>query len=144
MQPPASQGRGLYRLKPNLGGKVSPIGGVGALLVRLGKPEFLANGCKGFLRRADVTVTEIKGALVDGEARNQFAAVEIVLRKAREPQPRLKFVALLHEVAALVDFSQKQPDGNVFGDVAFDASKFAGGLIDPHKAAPLEEDGAEP
>ena len=56
MQPPVSQGPGLYALKPMLGGKVSPIGSVCARLVRLGKREFLANGCKGFFGRADVAV----------------------------------------------------------------------------------------
>src|SRR6266849_3747384 len=60
MKPPVSQGRGLCRLKPILGEKVSLIGGVCARLVQLGMPEFLANGGEGFLGRADVTVARIK------------------------------------------------------------------------------------
>src|SRR5260370_16183706 len=80
---------------------------------------------------------------MDGETGKEFAAVKIVLRKAGEPQPGEEFVTLLHEVAALVDFSQKQADGNVFGDVAFDAPKFTRGFVDPHEAAYFGEDGSE-
>jgi hypothetical protein len=43
-------------------------------------------------------------------------------------------------MAALVDFPEKQADGNVFSDFAFDAGKFPGGLIDPHQATHLGED----
>src|SRR5437016_14343998 len=80
---------------------------------------------------------------MDGETVEDFAAVEIVLRKAGQPQPGQKFIALLHEVAALVDFSQKQADRNVFGNFSFDASQFTGRLLDPYKATHFREDRSE-
>src|SRR5713226_5322230 len=106
-------------------------------------PEFLANGGEGFPRRADVTVTGVEGALVSGKGRKQLPAVEVVLRKAGEPQPGHEFVAFLHEVAALVDFSEEQADGNVFGNFAFDAREFARTFVDPHEAAHFGVDGSE-
>src|SRR5271169_3389735 len=80
---------------------------------------------------------------MNGEAGKQFAALEIVLRKTGEPKPRQKFVAFLHKMAALINFSEKQADGNVFGYVALDASKFAGGFVDPHKTPHFGENGSE-
>src|SRR4029077_19226546 len=143
IQPPVSQVRGRYSLKPILRGKVSRVGGVRSLLVHLGMPEFLADGGEGFPGRADVAVVRVKSSLVQGEAGKQFSAVEIVLRKAGGPQPGWKLVALLHEVAALVDFSQKQADGNVLGDVALDAGKLAAGFVYPDKPAHFGKDGSE-
>src|SRR5258708_24088723 len=96
-------------------------------------PEFLPNGGEGFLRRPNVAVLRIKRTLVNGEAGKYFAAVEIVLRKADEPQPAPKFVALLHEVAALINFSHKQAHGNVVAYFAFDSGTFAGSFPDPNK-----------
>src|SRR5258708_18930886 len=96
-------------------------------------PEFLPNGGEGFLRRPNVAVLRIKRTLVNGEAGKYFAAVELGGQKAEEPQPGPKFVALLHEVAALINFSQKQAHGNVVGYFAFDAGKCAGSFIDPNK-----------
>jgi len=65
------------------------------------------------------------------------------MRKANEPQPGQKFVALLHEVAAFIDFPQKQADGNVFSDIALDARKFAADFVDPYEATHFGEDGSE-
>src|SRR5258708_12388080 len=107
-------------------------------------PEFLADGGEGFLRRADVAIVRIKSAFVNGKAGKQFAAVEIVLRETGEPQPRLKFVALLHEMAAFVDFSQKQADGNVLGDFAFNTPELARSLVSPYKAPHFCKNGTQP
>src|SRR6267154_2037412 len=109
------------------------IGGVCVGFVQLGMPEFLANDGESFLGRPDVAVVCIESPLVNGEAGKYFAAVEIVLRKADQPQPGPNFIALLHEVAALVNFSQKQAYCNVIGDFPFDAGKFARSFIDPNK-----------
>jgi hypothetical protein len=80
---------------------------------------------------------------VDGKARKEFAAVEIILRKAGEPESRLHFVALLHKVAALVDFPEKQPDGNVLGHIAFNARELLRILVNPDETMHLEKNGSE-
>src|SRR6266481_3187220 len=142
-KPPVSQGQGRYSLKPILGGKISWVGGIGSRLVQLGMPEVRLNSGERFLGRTDVAVVRVESSLVDGEAGKQFAAVEVVLRKTDEPQPGLKFIALLHKVAALVDFSQKQADGNVIGDFAFDAGKFARSFVDPNETVHFGEYGGQ-
>src|SRR5258708_34808857 len=71
--------------------------------------------------------------MVKGEVEKFFAAVKTLRRKGAEPQPGPKFIALLHEVAAFINFSQKQAYGNVIGDFPFHAGKFAGSFIDPNK-----------
>src|SRR6266446_4307848 len=106
-------------------------------------PEFLANGGESLLGRPDVAVVCIESPLVNGKAGKYFAAVEIVLRKTDEPQPGPKFIALLHEVASLVNFPEKQAHGNVLGDFAFDAGKFAGSFVDPNKTTHLGEHGGQ-
>ena len=56
VKPPVTQGRALCRFKNSPGGRVSLIGGARKRLVQLGAPELLADGCEGFVGRADVAV----------------------------------------------------------------------------------------
>src|SRR6266849_6266195 len=121
----------------------SRIGGGRGRFAQVGKAQFLANGHKRFFGRADITVVRIKGALVNGKTREEFAAVEIVLRKTREPESRRDFVALLHEMAAFVNLAKKQADGNVFGDFAFDPREFFGLFIHPDESANFGVNGSE-
>src|SRR5260370_12247593 len=126
-----------------LEGRVSGVGGVRAGLAQVSTPNLRANGHERFFGRANVAVIRINRAFVDGKARKEFASVEIVLRKAGQPQSGPDFVPLLHEVAALVDFSQEEADGYVFRDVSFDACELAGGLVDPHETVHFGEDRGE-
>src|SRR5260370_8309546 len=142
-KPPVWQGRGRYSLKPILGGKISWVGGIGSRLVQLGMPEFLLDSGERFLGGTDVAVVRVESTLMDGEAGKQFAAVEVILRKTDEPQPGLKFIALLHKVAALVDYSQKQADGNVIGGFAFAAGTCARSFVVPNETVHFGEYGGQ-
>src|SRR6266446_4415387 len=121
----------------------SRIGGRRTRFAQVGKSKFLANGEECLLGRADVTVVCIERALVDRKTREEFAAVKIVLRKTREPKSRRDFVALLHEMAAFVNFAEKQADGNVFGNFAFDTRKLLRIFIYPDESANFGVNGSE-
>src|ERR1700674_263585 len=121
----------------------SPIGGRRSRFAQVGKAQFLSNGHERFFGRADITVVRIKGALVNGKTREEFAAVEIILRKTREPKSGRDFVALLHEMAAFVNLAKKQADGDVFGDFAFDARELFGLFIHPDESANFGVNGSE-
>src|SRR6266849_5737097 len=78
-----------------------------------------------------------------GKTREELAPVEIILRKTGEPKPGDDFITLLHEMAAFVNFAEKQADGNVFGDFAFDARKLLRIFIHPDESANLGVNGSE-
>src|SRR6266849_2969665 len=102
----------------------SRIGGRRTRFAQVGKSKFLSNGDECLLGRADVAVVCIERALVNGKTREEFAAVEIILRKTGEPKPGGDLITLLHEMTAFVNFAKKQADGDIFGDFAFDAREF--------------------
>src|SRR6266403_555088 len=121
----------------------SPIGGRRTRFAQVGKSQFLSNGDECLLGRADVAVVCIERALVDRKTREELAPVEIILRKTGEPKSRHDFVALLHEMAASVNFPKKQTNGNVFSDFAFDARELFGLLIHPDESANFGVNGSE-
>src|SRR2546425_12894865 len=81
---------------------------------------------------------------MDSHARKKLAAVEVVLRKGREPHSRRYRVALLHEVASLIDLGQESADGDVVGGYAVHPCQFSFGFINPEVAAHLRQDGRRP
>src|ERR1700730_916752 len=47
-------------------------------------------------------------------------------------------------MTAFVNLGEKQADGNVFGDFAFDSGELTGIFIDPQESMDLGKDGSEP
>ena len=75
------------------------------------------------------------------ESGKESAPVKIVLRKAGLPESRQNLVALLHEMAAFVDLAQEKRDGNILGDVSFNACEFTGVFVNPHVSVDFGENG---
>src|SRR5579859_4483929 len=75
-----------------------------------------------------------------GNLRKKFSCVEIVLRKGRQPDARRKLMPLLHEVAAFVNLSEKEPERNIVGDISFDARHLPGGFVEPDDSLYFCED----
>src|SRR5690348_14851915 len=68
---------------------------------------------------------------MDRNLRKEFPSVEVVFRKRGKPDSGRKFVALLQEVAAFVNFSEKKSKRDVVGDVSFNARHLAGAFVEP-------------
>src|SRR5262249_47851964 len=76
-----------------------------------------------------------------GNLGKKFSPVEVILRRCREPDARRKLVAFLLEVTALIDLSQKYSEGNVVGDIPFNARHLPRGFVEPDSSFHFGKDG---